>query len=224
MTKIKICGLRRECDVGYVNEACPEYVGFVFANTRRRITVEDARRLKRNLRKEIQAVGVFVEEEREKVAWMLQEGIIDIAQLHGGEPAEYAEWLKRNTGCPVIKALHPEEIGRSMPYNVKSCTQIQIQNQGRDFYREYIEAGVDYFLFDSGSRTQAGGTGKVFDWSLIPEGGHPFFLAGGLNAGNVEEAVRAVSPYAVDISSGVETDGCKDREKILEIVRRIRNV
>lgn len=214
MTKIKICGLRRDCDADYVNEACPEYAGFVFAHTRREIAVEDARRLRRKLRKGIQAVGVFVDEEREHVSWLLQEGIIDIAQLHGRESAEYVEWLKRNTGCVVIKALHPDT-----PAGTQS-TLIEVQG----FYQEYIEAGVDYFLFDSSSCTQAGGTGRVFDWSLIPEGEHPFFLAGGLNADNVQEAIRTVSPYAVDISSGVETDGCKDGRKISEIVRRIRNV
>lgn len=206
MPKIKICGLMRDCDVDYVNEACPEYVGFVFAHTRREISADTARRFRRNLRKEIQSAGVFVNEEPERVAWLLGEGIIHIAQLHGDEDAAYVERIKKETGCVVIKALHPETI------------------PDQAVYGEYIGAGVDYFLFDSRSSTQVGGTGKVFDWSLIPDRMHPFFLAGGLHAGNVEEAVRTVSPYAVDISSGVETDGYKDREKILEIVRRIRNV
>lgn len=208
MTKIKICGLMRDCDVDSVNEAHPDYVGFVFAHTRREITAEDARRFRRNLAAGIQAVGVFVDEEREKLAWLLQEGIIDIAQLHGQEDAAYAEWLKVRTGCEIIKALHPEKM---------------LHQSGTDC-EDYVKAGVDYFLFDSGSRTQAGGTGKTFDWSLIPEGEHPFFLAGGLHTGNVEEAIRTAAPYAVDISSGTETNGEKDRDKILEIVRKIRRM
>lgn len=206
MPKIKICGLMQDCDVEYVNEARPDYVGFVFAPTRREVSGGDARRFRRALAGGIQAAGVFVDAEREKVAWLLGEGIIDIAQLHGHEDAAYVEWLKRETGRPVIKALHPGK------------------GQGEGSYGDYVKAGVDYFLFDSSSPGLAGGTGKTFDWGLIPQGEHPFFLAGGLHAGNVAEAIRAVSPYAVDISSGVETDGRKDRDKILEIVRRIRNV
>ncbi len=204
MTKIKICGLMRDCDVDYVNEACPDYVGFVFAHTRREITAEDARRFRDRLAAGIQAVGVFVDEEREKVAWLLQEGIIHTAQLHGQEDAAYVEWLKARTGCEIIKALHPE------------------RGTGTDCYEDYVKAGVDYFLFDSSTPALAGGTGKTFDWKLVPEGKLPFFLAGGLHAGNVDEAIRTVMPYGVDISSGVETDGKKDRDKILEIVRKIR--
>ncbi len=213
MTRIKICGLMRDCDVDYVNEACHEYVGFVFAHTRREISAETAGRFRRNLRKEIQAVGVFVDEEPERVVWLLQEGIIDIAQLHGRESAAYVEQLKKRTGSMLIKALHPEQITAE--------TDVR---QEKDIYADYIRAGVDYFLFDSRSATMVGGTGKTFDWRLIPEGNHPFFLAGGLQTDNIEAALQAVHPYAVDISSGVETDGAKDREKILEIVRRIRNV
>lgn len=206
MPKIKICGLMRDCDVDFINEARPDYIGFVFAHTRREISVEDARRFREHMAAGILAVGVFVDEEPGRVAWLLQEGIIDIAQLHGHEDAAYVEWLKEHTKSPVIKALHPGK------------------EQGEGSYGEYVRAGVDYFLFDSSSATMVGGTGKTFDWNLIPGGRHPFFLAGGLHAGNVEEAVRRVQPYAVDISSGVETGGMKDRDKILEIVRRIRNV
>ena len=204
MTRIKICGLMRDCDADYVNEAHPDYVGFVFAHTRREITAEDARRFRDRLVADIQAVGVFVDEEKEKAAWLLQEGIIQIAQLHGQEDAAYVEWLKACTGCEIIKALHPEK------------------GLGADRYEDYVKAGVDYFLFDSSTPVSVGGTGKTFDWKLVPEGNLPFFLAGGLRAGNVEEAIRTVMHYGVDISSGVETDGKKDRDKILEIVKRIR--
>lgn len=205
MPKIKICGLMKDCDVDYINESYPDYVGFIFAHTRREISAEDARRFRRKLAEGIQAVGVFVDEEPERVVWLLQEGIIDIAQLHGHEDAAYVEALKRKTGCLVVKALSPET------------------GQREESYEDYVKAGADYFLFDSGNAALAGGTGKTFDWSLIPDGNHPFFLAGGLHAGNIEDAIYSVKPYAVDISSGVETDGVKDRDKILEIVRRVRN-
>lgn len=204
--KIKICGLMKDCDVDYINEAHPDYVGFIFAHTRREISAEDARRFRRKLAEGIQAVGVFVDEESERAVRLLREGIIDIVQLHGHEDAAYVEALKRKTGCLVIKALNPKTG----------------QREGR--YEDYVKAGVDYFLFDNGNVALAGGTGKTFDWSLIPDGNHPFFLAGGLHAGNIEDAIYSVKPYAVDISSGVETDGVKDRGKILEIVRRVRNV
>ncbi len=205
MTKIKICGLMHDCDVDFVNEALPDYAGFVFAPTRREISVKDARRFREKLAVGITAVGVFVDKEPEQVAWLLGEGIIQMAQLHGQEDAAYVEWLKIRTGCPVIKALHPER-GTSMA-----------------LYGDYVKAGIDYFLFDSGGAALPGGTGRTFDWELVPQGNCPFFLAGGLHTGNIAEALRRVSPYGVDISSGVETDGRKDRDKILEIVRRVKN-
>ena len=130
MTKIKICGLMHDCDVDFVNEALPDYAGFVFAPTRREISVKDARRFREKLAVGITAVGVFVDKEPEQVAWLLGEGIIQMAQLHGQEDAAYVEWLKIRTGCPVIKALHPE------------------RGTGMALYGDYVKAGVDYFLFD----------------------------------------------------------------------------
>lgn len=215
MTKIKICGLKRDCDVDFVNEACPEYVGFVFAHSRREISAEAAKRLRGRLKKEIRAVGVFVNEEEERIAWLLKEGIIDAVQLHGGEDAAYVARLKEMTGCEVIKAL--------CPGNLAGDEGFRARRKGTDVCEEYIRAGTDYLLFDSIRPMQAGGTGQTFDWSLIPKGNYPFFLAGGLHAGNAAEAIRAVSPYAIDVSSGAETNGVKDKEKILEIVRRVRN-
>lgn len=204
--KIKICGLTRDCDIDYINEAHPDYIGFVFAHSRREIAAQDAKRLRSRIVEGIEAVGVFVNESTERVESLLKEGIIDIAQLHGQEDVDYVKRLKEQTGCCIIKAMHPEKEADS------------------SIYARYEKAGVDYFLFDSSSCSQVGGTGKTFNWQKIPQVSLPWFLAGGLYAENVEYAISQVQPYALDISSGVETEGYKDREKILEIVRRIRNV
>ena len=205
--KVKICGLTRECDIDYVNEARPDYIGFVFAPSRRQIRIPDAEVLRKKVAEGIQTVGVFVDEEPEEIIALINNGIIDIAQLHGSEPASCVSSLKERTGCRIIKAIHPGS-----------------GNHGVDIYEDYIGAGTDFFLFDSGGTTQAGGTGKTFNWDLIPEIDCPYFLAGGLSLENIREALDHTAPYGVDISSGVETDGVKDRDKILKIIRRIRNV
>lgn len=211
-TKIKICGLTRECDIAYVNEAMPDYIGFVFAPSRRRIGEEQAKQLRAGLDRGITAVGVFVDAPQEQIMRLLDAGIIDAVQLHGSETPEYVEQMKGNTRCPVIKALRPEERDLAL-----GCLGA------------YERAGVDGFLFDSGVScgkggiASYGGTGKAFDWRLLPDTALPCFLAGGLNMHNIEEAVSYVRPYAVDISSGVETDGAKDRRKILDITAKIRN-
>ena len=199
MVKIKICGLFRPEDIEAANEALPDFIGFVFAKSRRQVTPEQADQLKRNLHPEIKAVGVFVNSPLEDAVSLLKNGTIDIAQLHGDEDAEYIRQLKKETGCPVIKAVRVEK-----PEDVRKAQNIP----------------ADYLLLDHGK----GGTGEVFNWDFVQESEKPFFLAGGIHAGNVEEAVRRLKPYAVDLSSGVETDGIKDKEKILEIVRRVRNV
>lgn len=207
--KVKICGLTRECDIDYANEAMPDYIGFVFAKSKRQIKETEAEKLKRRTAQGIQTVGVFVDEDMGKVVSLVKNGIIDIAQLHGGESPSYVRELKERAGCKIIKALHPER-----------------GSAEGELYEEYIRGGADYFLYDSGSRPESGGTGRVFRWDLIPNVSHPYFLAGGLRLENIEAAMRlaALVPYGLDISSGVETAGVKDREKILEIVRRIRNV
>jgi phosphoribosylanthranilate isomerase len=185
--KIKICGLVKECDIDYVNEALPDYAGFVFAKSKRKISADRAYALKRGLSPFIKAVGVFVDHDISFVRDLLERGIIDIAQLHGHEDEEYISAIS----APVIKAVR---IGEKFDYP------------------------ADYLLFDSSS----GGSGEAFDWSLIPKIDKPFFLAGGINIGNITKAMK-VNPFAIDVSSGVETNGVKDREKILEIVRSVRN-
>lgn len=204
MRKIKICGLFRDCDIDYVNEAMPDFIGFVFAKSRRQVSTVWAKAMRPRLRSEITPVGVFVNESLANVAKLLNDNTIEMAQLHGSESEKYIQDLKALTNKPIIKAV-------------------------RVLSREDIEAAqhtlADFLLLDNG----AGGTGESFDWSLVStvkakkQKQKPFFLAGGLKAGNLEQAIVATSPYAVDISSGVETDGIKDRDKILAIVRRMKN-
>lgn len=198
MTKIKLCGLSRMCDIEAVNELKPEYIGFVFATkSRRYVAPERAAELKKSLRPDICAVGVFVNESPEKVGKLLNEDIIDIAQLHGSEDEEYIRKLRRFTDKPVIKAFRIDD--------------------GEDV-ENAMNSSADYVLLDSGN----GGTGTAFDWKLIRDMKRPYFLAGGLDAGNVGNAVKSLNPYGVDVSSGVETDGYKDRKKMAEFVIAVR--
>lgn len=195
--KIKICGLFREEDITFANEALPDYVGFVFAKSRRQITPEQAMQFKKRLSSQIQTVGVFVNAPAEEVIARLTEGSIDIAQLHGEESEEDIRYIKAVTNKPVIKAVKVD--GR---YDVEA----------------WLDSEADYLLFDSGA-----GSGKLFDWSLLAEVNRPFFLAGGLKSENLEAAMQEVEPYAIDLSSGVETDGVKDGRKMKEAVACVRN-
>ncbi|WP_088188111.1 phosphoribosylanthranilate isomerase [Desulfosporosinus sp. FKA] len=195
--KIKICGLFQNCDIDFVNEAKPDFIGFVFAKSRRQVSVEWAKAMRSNLSPEITPVGVFVNESITKVADLLNDHIIEMAQLHGNEGETYIRELKTLTAKPIIKAVQ-----------VKVHADIEAMQ----------DSEADFLLLDQG----AGGTGQTFDWSLVGEVKKPFFLAGGLKADNIEQAIRAAKPFAVDLSSGVETDGKKDKAKILEIVRRMR--
>lgn len=200
MTKIKLCGLSRPCDMIAVNELMPEYVGFVFAKkSSRYVNPQTAAALRKRLPPSILSVGVFVMEEAESVAELLNSGIIDMAQLHGGEDENYIRQLRRLTDKPLIKAFRME------------AKQDVIAAQ---------ESTADYILLDSGS----GGSGTVFDWTLLRHMERPYFLAGGLNAANVKEALQTLAPYAVDVSSGVETKGRKDAAKMKEFVRAVRGV
>lgn len=198
MTKIKICGLQSEDDISYVNELMPDYIGFVFLQGRRRyISPEDAAHLKSLLNPSIQAVGVFVNEPVENVASLLQNGTIQMAQLHGQEDEAYARKLKSLCDKPIIKA-----------FIIKSESDI----------RDALTYPSDFLLLDNGL-----GTGEVFDWSLIQNIERPFFLAGGLTPENVRDAIFLTHPYAVDTSSGVETDQKKDYNKIKAFIDAVRS-
>jgi len=217
MTKIKICGLFRDCDIEYVNTAMPDYIGFVFAGSRRQVTPYRAACLREKLAEGIIPAGVFVNAPVEEIKRLSDEGIIEVVQLHGSEDAGYVKALREEVRIPIIKAISSDKLGNTGQYKIPKPDEMIGQNK---IIKHYEEAGVDYLLFDSGN----GGTGNAFDWKLVPETKLPFFLAGGLSQENIEEAVRVTNPFGVDLSSGVETGGIKDKQKILEVVRRVRNV
>jgi phosphoribosylanthranilate isomerase len=191
--KIKICGLFREQDIEYVNEALPDYAGFVFAPSKRQVSGELARELRSRLAEKIVPVGVFVNAPIEEIATLYRDGIISIAQLHGEEDEEYIKRLKEICDIQVIKAIK---------FSANSLLPAPYSPL------------PDYFLLDSGA-----GSGKTFDWNLLKtlKFEKPWFLAGGINLDNITQAM-ALNPYAIDVSSGAETDGLKDREKILQLV------
>ena len=197
MTKIKLCGLSRAQDIRAANQLRPEFVGFVFAPASRRyVSPHQAGTLKSLLSPEIQAVGVFVDEAMETVAGLLNSGVIDLAQLHGSEDETYIRRLRARTGKPIIQAFRitsPQDVVRAQ------------------------RSVADHILLDSGA-----GTGTVFAWELTRPIRRPYFLAGGLGPDNVEMAVERLSPYAVDVSSGIETDGVKDRSKMAAFVAAVR--
>ena len=197
MTRIKFCGLTRKCDVEAVNELGPEYIGFVFwPRSKRVVTREQASELKAMLDPSIKAVGVFVDEDIQVVKSLLNDDIIDIAQLHGSEDGTYINDLKMSTGKPVIKAF-----------------KIRSEDDGR----QAEESPADMVLLDSGM-----GTGKTFNWEIIKGVKRPFFLAGGLAPDNAAEAIRELHPYALDVSSGIETEGIKDTKKMTDFYEAVR--
>lgn len=197
MTKIKLCGLRREQDIETANELGPSYIGFVFAPaSRRAVTPEQAAALRARLAPGIAAVGVFVDEAPETVAALLRDGVIDLAQLHGAEDAAYLARLRALTDRPLIQA-----------FRVRTAEDV----------RAAEASGADAILLDSGA-----GTGRTFDWSILRAAARPYFLAGGLDPENVGAAVTALRPYAVDVSSGIETGGVKDAAKMRRFVEAVR--
>ncbi|NCB31574.1 MAG: phosphoribosylanthranilate isomerase, partial [Clostridia bacterium] len=195
MTKIKICGLTRPQDIEAVNEALPDYIGFVFAPSPRRVTPLQAKELIIRLDSRIPAVGVFANAPVEVVAALFKDGFFDLAQLHGDEDAAYIEDLKMRCGCAVIRAVRVQNPQQILEAQALPC---------------------DYLLLDTYQKGVPGGTGERFDWSLIPPLSKPYFLAGGINLQNIEEAA-SLSPYCLDISSGAETEGLKDPEKIKQL-------
>lgn len=198
MTRVKVCGLKRPEDMTYANELLPDYVGFVFAKASKRyVSPESAAALREQLSPQIVTVGVFVDESVESVVSLLQSGMIGMAQLHGAETAEYIRALRSRSQAPIIQAF-------------RIAT--------RDDVLRAEQSQADYILLDHG----AGGTGESFDWSLLDGIERPFFLAGGLSAENVGEAIARYKPFAVDSSSKLETDGLKDYNKMKAFVEAVR--
>ena len=198
MVKIKICGLKRLEDIEIVNKYMPDYMGFVFADTKRKVSHELARQLKEKLDPEIISVGVFVDAPKEEIVELFENGTIEMAQLHGLESEDYIKDLKAMTDNKliVIKAIE--------------------MSQDTDLLK-YDSSNADYLLLDSGK-----GSGKTFDWRLIRKDlKKDFFLAGGLNKDNVTQAIEEFEPYAVDLSSSLEVNGFKNEDKIKEIMEII---
>jgi phosphoribosylanthranilate isomerase len=205
--RIKICGLFREEDIDYVNEARPDYAGFVFAESKRKLSPEFAAQLRRRLSDDIIPVGVFVNAPIADVATLYCENVIAIAQLHGTEDDEYITRLKAASAAGGGK---PVEV-------IKTVKSAELEKNA------LLVTGADYYLIDSGA-----GSGKPFNWELLNSAGmnvltakKTWFLAGGLGLDNIEQAI-AFNPFALDISSGAETDGIKDREKIVQLVSMVR--
>ncbi|MCM1545296.1 MAG: phosphoribosylanthranilate isomerase [Ruminococcus sp.] len=200
MVKIKICGLRRECDIDFVNELKPDYIGFVFAKGRTRyITPEQAAKLRSRLDDSIISVGVFVNESEETIIGLAQSGTIGMIQLHGSESEDFIASLKTKVDVPVVKA-----------FTIKTETDID----------KAKASSADFILLDNG----IGGTGEKFNWSLVKNIGRPYFLAGGLSAENVAQAVSDLAPYAVDVSSAVEINGYKDYNKLRAFITQARKI
>ena len=211
MLKLKICGMRRPEDIEMANRHKPDYIGFVFADSPRKVSYEQAKELSELLSEDIVPVGVFVNEHMKLIVELFKDGIIEMAQLHGDEDEKYIRNLKD-------KSI--EETGKEIPV----INAIEIKD-GADYDDELLkwrDSASDYFILDSGK-----GSGKTFDWSLIDKESEFFknsiFLAGGLNSENLALAIEEFNPFAVDLSSSVETDGFKDEEKIKEIIEIMEN-
>lgn len=197
MTKIKMCGLSRIEDIEAANSIKPDYVGFVFAGiSKRRVSAAEAGKLKSKLDPDVKAVGVFSDDKLDFVASVLNLGVIDAVQLHGSEDEEYIEKVHEITDKPIIKA-----------FIIRSKEDVERAEKST----------ADCVLLDGGK-----GEGKAFDQSLLKGIKRPYFLAGGLNPDNVFDAVKALKPYAVDVSTGIETDGVKDREKMKAFADTVR--
>lgn len=198
MVKIKICGLKRLEDIRIVNKYKPDYIGFVFADSKRKVSHELASEMKKNLDSDIISVGIFVDADGDEIIELFDNGVIDVAQLHGSESEDYIRNLKERTNneMKIINA---------------------IEMSGEKDLLEYENSIADYLLLDSGK-----GSGKTFDWRLIRQDlDKDFFLAGGIDISNVTEAIESFNPYAIDLSSSLETDGFKDENKIKKIMEVI---
>lgn len=202
MTKIKICGLKRIEDIQAVNQDLPDYAGFVFVPGKRQVTKEQAEELSKSLDARICPVGVFVNEPEDSICRLVESGVIRVIQFHGQETEMQITRMKnRFPDIPLIRAVS--------------------MKQGHELKR-WEESDADYLLLDAGS----GGMGQMFDHKLITQAGNitkPWFLAGGMQPGNVREAIQTFHPFAIDCSSGVETEGLKDAAKIRQMIENVRN-
>ena len=197
---IKICGLRTTVDALICNKYRPDFAGFVFANSKRRISFQQAKILREYLDSDIKIVGVFVNEMIDKIVYLCEEGVIDYIQLHGEEDSVYINNLKSKCSNKVIKAVRVKDQQAILEAELLPC---------------------DYLLLDTYVEGVAGGTGKAFDYSIIPFITRPYFLAGGLDVSNVENALDTEA-YAADVSRGVEENGAKSEETIKQFIKKVR--
>lgn len=200
MVKIKLCGLSSMQDILVANSLQVDYIGFVFTRSKRQVTKAQAKQLKLSLNKNIQAVGVFVEQEKEMIGQFVEDRIIDVIQLHGKQTKEDVAWLKQHyPNTPIFQAISVRDIHDIIFWN---------------------DSLVDYLLLDYGK----GGTGQCFDWEVLKDRElikKEFFIAGGLDASNVQEVMKYY-PNGVDVSGGIETNGTKDPLKMEQFVKKVR--
>ena len=217
--KVKMCGISKVETIPAVVEAKPDYMGLVFAPSKRQVTVDQAKTLVEELHKqyatrynsgaeqstndEIKTVGVFVNETLDNLITIAKEVNLDVVQLHGDEDEAFIQSLKERTNVEVWKAVQ-----------IRSAVDAET----------WIDSSADMLLFDAYHKDERGGTGEVFDWSCLDEFERPFMLAGGIDSTNVARAIRTVRPYGIDISSGIETDGVKDDEKIKAFTNIVRTI
>ena len=217
--KVKMCGISKVETIPAVVEAKPDYMGLVFAPSKRQVTVDQAKTLVEELHKqytkrynngaeqsnndEIKTVGVFVNETLDNLVSIATEANLDVVQLHGDEDEAFIQSLKERTNVEVWKAVQ-----------IRSAADAEA----------WIDSSADMLLFDAYHKDERGGTGEVFDWSCLDEFERPFMLAGGIDSTNVARAIRTVRPYGIDISSGIETDGVKDNEKITAFTKLVRTI
>ena len=223
--KVKMCGISKIETIPAVIEANPDYMGLVFAPSKRQVTVDQAKSLVKELHKQygnrysrdseqysnqtlihqefIKTVGIFVNETLDNLVTIATEVNLDAVQLHGDEDEAFIQSLKERTNVEVWKAVQ-----------IRSAADAEA----------WIDSSADMLLFDAYHKDERGGTGEVFDWSSLDEFERPFMLAGGIDSTNVARAIRTVRPYGIDISSGIETEGVKDDEKIKAFTNIVRTI
>ena len=217
--KVKMCGISKVETIPAVVEAKPDYMGLVFAPSKRQVTVDQAKTLVEELHRgyaqkygsdtehdkndTIKTVGVFVNETVDNLITIANEANLDAVQLHGDEDETFIQSLKERTNVEVWKAIR-----------IRSAADVE----------EWIDSSADMLLFDAYHKDERGGTGEVFDWSSLDAFERPFMLAGGIDSTNVARAIRTVRPYGIDISSGIETNGVKDDEKITAFTKIVKSI
>ena len=210
--KVKMCGISKVDTIPAVVEAKPDYMGLVFAPSKRQVIVEKAKTLVEALHKQckeqnntvsIKTVGVFVNETLDNLVTIAREANLDAVQLHGDEDEAFIQSLKERTNVEVWKAIQ-----------IRSAADAEA----------WIDSSADMLLFDAYHKDERGGTGDVFDWSCLDTFERPFMLAGGIDSTNVARAIRTVRPYGIDISSGIETNGVKNDEKITAFTKIVNSI